>query len=149
VENWPIKTLSDAQRTLVKLHPKSTTVAAINRLRMPHPTPTRRNTAFERRAWRVRAQIVECKLEEDQDIHFVLFDRGAYMIAEMPAPSCLARARDRRAIIGVHRFFESRCGAAISSWRLVGAVAHISGVEFWGFPALPARARATTPSYIR
>ena len=100
---------------------------------MPHPTPTTRESVFERRVCRVRAQIVEYKLEDDQDIHLVLFDRGAYMIAEMPAANCLARARDRRAIIRVRRLFESRCGAATASWQPLGAVVYISGVGFWDF----------------
>jgi hypothetical protein len=122
VELWSLKTLSDPQRALVKLRPKSTSVAAINRLPMPHPTPSTRKTVFERRVWRVRAQIVEYKLEDDQDIHLVLFDRGAYLIAEMPSGACLtARTRDRRALVRVRRVFETRCGAATSSWRPLGA----------------------------
>jgi hypothetical protein len=62
---------------------------------------------------RVRAQIVEYKLADDQHIHLVLFDRGAYMIAEMPAASCLPRSRDRPAPVRIRRFFEAaRCGTA-------------------------------------
>jgi hypothetical protein len=44
-----VRSLHSARRSegaLVKLRPKSTTVAAVNRLPMPHPTPTRRNTAL-------------------------------------------------------------------------------------------------------
>ena len=55
---------------------------------MPRPTPAVRTRGFERRVWRVRAQIVEYRLEDDQDIHLVLFDHGAYLIAEMPAARC-------------------------------------------------------------
>jgi hypothetical protein len=134
VENWSIKTFSDPQRALVQLRAKATTLRAINRLPMPHPTPTTRNTAFERRVWRVRAQIVEYKLEDDQDIHLVLFDRDAYLIAEMPSAACLtARTRDRRALVRERRVFEARCGVATSSWRSLGAVVSISGVGFWDF----------------
>jgi hypothetical protein len=46
--------------------------------------------------WRVRAQIVEYKYEEDGDLHIVLCDRGSYLIAEMPAAQRLAGARARR-----------------------------------------------------
>jgi hypothetical protein len=135
VENWSLKTLTDPQRGLVRLRARNTTIRAINRRPMPHPTPTRRDNAFERQVWRVRAQIVEYKAEEDGDIHIVLFDRGAYMIAEMPAASCLTRrTRARRRMIRVRRSFESRCGVASSgSWRQLGAVAYISGVGFWDF----------------
>ena len=82
---WPVKTLTDPRAKLVRLTPKPTTIRAINRLPMPAPTPAVRTRGFERQVWRVRAQIVAYKLEDDQDIHLVLFDRGAYLIAEMPA----------------------------------------------------------------
>jgi hypothetical protein len=41
------------------------------------PYTSVRTRGFGRRVWRVRAQIVEYKLEEDQDIHLVLFEWGA------------------------------------------------------------------------
>jgi hypothetical protein len=135
VELWALKTLSDPQRRLVNLHPRNTTVAAINSLRMPHPTPATRNTAFERRTNRVKAQIVQFKLEDDSDIHLILFDRGSYLIAEMPFAACLpARARDSRAIVSVRRLFEQRCGQPSPTWQNLGAVVTISGVGFWDFP---------------
>jgi hypothetical protein len=73
-----LKTLSDPQRKLVNLHPKNTTLAAINALPQPHPTPKTRTTAFERQVWRVNVQITEFKLEGDSDIHLVMFGDGAY-----------------------------------------------------------------------
>jgi hypothetical protein len=135
VELWPLKTLSDPQRRLVNLHPRNTSVAAINALPMPHPTPTTRNTAFERKTYRVNAQVVKFKLEDDSDIHLILFSQGRYLIAEMPAAGCLPRAtRDRRAIVAARAGFVRRCGAPTSDWQPLGAVAVISGVGFWDFP---------------
>jgi hypothetical protein len=47
--------------------------------------------------WRVKAQIVQFKLEDDSDIRLILFDRGHYLIAEMPLGSCQSeRTRDRK-----------------------------------------------------
>jgi hypothetical protein len=89
VELWSLKTLSDPERRLVNLHPRNTSVAAINALPMPHPTPRTRTTAYERRTYRVKAQIVSFKLEDDSDIHLVLFWAGRYMIAELPFAACL------------------------------------------------------------
>jgi hypothetical protein len=107
----------------------------LNRRSMPLPTQAVRTRGFERQVWRVRGQIVEYKLEQDQDIHLVLSDRGAYLIAEMPAASCATRkTRDRRAIVRARRLFEARCGVASESWRQLGAVAYVSGVGFWDFP---------------
>jgi hypothetical protein len=135
VELWPLKTLSDPQRRLVNLHPRNTSVAAINALPMPHPTPTTRNTAFERRTYRVNAQIVKFKLEDDSDIHLILFAQGRYMIAEMPSAACLPRkTRDRRAIVAARSRFVRRCGAPTTDWQPLGAVVVVSGVGFWDFP---------------
>jgi hypothetical protein len=132
-----LKTLRDAQRDLVILHPKTTTVAAINRLPMPHPTPKRRNTEFARRVWRVTAQVVRFRLEDnDNDIHAVLFSDGAYMIAELPKPECLPKkaTRDRKALVAARLKFEKQCGKPTLAPKPLGAVARISGVGFWDFP---------------
>jgi hypothetical protein len=135
VELWPLKTLSDPQRRLVSLHPRNTSVPAINGLPMPRPTPRTRNTVYERRVWRVKAQIVQFKLEDDSDIHLVLYWRGRYMIGEMPFAGCLPRTtRDRRAIVAARVGFVRRCGFPISDWQPLGAVAYISGVGFWDVP---------------
>jgi hypothetical protein len=45
---WPLKTFSDPLRKKVNLTPKDTTLAAIAGPAHPHPTPTTRNTPFER-----------------------------------------------------------------------------------------------------
>jgi hypothetical protein len=130
-----LKTLSDPQRWLVNLRPRTTTVREINSLRRPRPTPTRRNNAFERQVWRVKAVIVKDRLEDDGDLQVVLFDRGAYMIAELPEPACLPRTtRARRALVRARRRFEQGCGAAARSWTNQGAVAYVSGVGFWDLP---------------
>ncbi len=132
-ELWDLKTLSDPRRNLVHLRPVPTTVAAITARRAPPGISTLRSPGFERHVWRVDAQIVNYKLEADSDIHLVLAGDGAYLIAAMPAPSCLPnKARDRRAIINARRLFESRCGAA--NEQALGAVAEIDGVGFWDFP---------------
>jgi hypothetical protein len=130
-----LKMLSDPQRTLVNLHPKNTTITAINALSQPHPTPKTRSTAFSRRAWRVSAQITEFKLEGDSDIHLVLFGDGGYLIAEMPAAQCIPKtARDRKAMIAVRKKFETRCGQPTKQWQPLGAVVSINGVGFFDIP---------------
>jgi hypothetical protein len=110
-------------------------VVAINALPQPHPTPKTRSTDFSRRVWRVVAQITQFKIEGDSDIHLVLFDQGAYLIAEMPAAACIpANARDRKAMIAVRKKFETSCGQPTKSWQPLGAVARISGVGFFDIP---------------
>ena len=84
--------MTDAQRSLVKLRPKATTVAAINARPMPHPTPSSRDNGY--RAPRVARAGADRRVQgEDGDIHIVLFNRGFYVIAEMPAAGCLRGAR--------------------------------------------------------
>jgi hypothetical protein len=130
-----LKTLSDPERKLVHLHPKNTTLAAINALPQPHPTPKTRSTVFERQVWRVNVQIVEFKLEGDSDIHLVMFGDGAYGIAEMPAAECLPKkTRDRKAIIAARTNFTANCGQPTNSWKELGAVVSISGVGFFDIP---------------
>jgi hypothetical protein len=130
-----LKTLSDPQRKLVNLHPKNTTLAAINALPQPHPTPKTRSTAFERQVWRVDVQITEFKTEGDSDIHLVMFGDGAYGIAEMPAAECLPKkTRDRKAIIAARKRFTANCGQPTNSWKQLGAVVSISGVGFFDIP---------------
>src|SRR5690349_8271493 len=127
-----LKTLSDPQRKLVNLHPKNTTLAAINALPQPHPTPKTRSTPFERQVWRINVQITEFKLEGDSDIHLVMFGDGAYGIAEMPAAKCLPKkTRDRKAIIAARKKFTSSCGQPTNSWKQLGAVVSISGAGFF------------------
>jgi hypothetical protein len=129
-----LKTLSDPQRNLVNLHPKNTTLAAINALPQPHPTPKTRSTNFERQVWRITVQIVRFKVEGDSDIHLILFD-GAYGIAEMPVARCLPkRTRGRKAIIAAREKFTSKFGAPTNHWKELGAVVMISGVGFFDIP---------------
>jgi hypothetical protein len=129
-----LKTLSDPQRNLVHLRPKATTIAAIDRLAHPRPTPTTRATGFQRHAWRVRGQIVEYRLERDGDIELALYDgKHSYLTATMPHPRCLsARTRAREAIVRARALLEGLCGPARPAWRELGAVAVVDGVGYWG-----------------
>jgi hypothetical protein len=127
-------TLSDPQRNLVRLRPTATTIAAINRLARPRPTPTTRATGFQRHVWRVRAQIVEYRLGADGDVELALYDgQRSYLTATMPHPRCLsATTRARTAIARARALFEGLCGPARREWRDLGAVAVVDGVGYWG-----------------
>jgi hypothetical protein len=132
---WPLKTFSDPLRKKVNLTAKDTTLAVIASPDHPPPTPTTRNTPFERQVWRITVQITEFKREGDSDIHLTLFDAGTYGIAEMPAAACVPKkARARKAIIKARKKFEAACGKATNSWKQLGAVVTISGVGFWDKP---------------
>ncbi len=131
-----LKTLSDPQRGLVDLRPRTTTIRAINKLRRPARATPRRDSAFERHVWRVRAVIVKDRIQDDGDIQMILVARHSYMLAELPAPACLPRAtRARAAIVGARRRFARGCGSPSRAWRNEGAVASVSGVGFWDRPS--------------
>jgi hypothetical protein len=132
-ERLGLKTLSDPQRTLVRLRPKATTIATINQLARPRPTPTTRATGFQRHVWRVRAQIVQYRLEADGDIDLALYDANQYLTATMPHPRCLStRTRAREAIVRARARLEGLCGPARPGWHDLGAVALVDGVGYWG-----------------
>jgi hypothetical protein len=130
-----LKTLSDPERRLVDLRPRTTTIRAINKLVRPRRTPTRRESAFQRRVWRVRAVIVKDRIQAAGDIQLILVGGHSYVTAELPAPACLPRAsRARAAIVAARRRYEQGCGSATRAWKNQGAVAYVSGVGFWELP---------------
>lgn len=131
----PLKTLSDPQRQLVTLRPRRTTASAINELPRPRRTPTRRNTAFERHVWRIKAVILRDRLKGDGDIQTILVAGHSYLHAVLPAPACLPRtARARAAIVRARRRFVQGCGTATKAWKEQGALVYVSGVGFWDRP---------------
>jgi len=97
-ERWHVKTLTDSAASLVNFHAKSTTVSALRRLRAP-ATLGSRNPGVERRTYRVRARLVEFKIEEDSDVHLVIADPvfpKRTMIVEFPATACTKGAAAKR-----------------------------------------------------
>jgi hypothetical protein len=130
-----LKTLSDAQRQLVTLRPRRTTVRAINDLSRPRRTPAHRTRAFERHVWRVKAVILRDRLKRDGDIQMILVAGHSYLHAELPAPACIPRtARARAAMVATRHRFEQGCGVATRAWKEQGAMAYVSGVGFWDRP---------------
>jgi hypothetical protein len=136
IERWSVKTLADPAGRKLGLVPKATTIRALRRKSAPAYLSLRRIRGAEGTTFRVRAKLVEMKLEDDSDIHLVIADpkrTGATMIAEFPAASCSlgatpkARAKMRRArsaLIGA-------CGSPSGSFRRLGGTATISGVGFF------------------
>src|SRR4029453_447120 len=108
--NWargPRKTLSDPQRHLVALRPRQTTARAINDRSRPPRTPARRNRAFQRHVWRVKAVILRDRLKSDGDVQMILVAGHSYLNAELPAPTCIPRtARARAAMVATRQRFE-------------------------------------------
>lgn len=92
VQRWAVKTLSDAQRSLVPLLPLAATVEELVRL----PRPLARSGAMraapvELTVYEVKARLVSVIGERDRDWHLILRglrEAGATLIAEVPDPEC-------------------------------------------------------------
>jgi hypothetical protein len=82
---------------------------------------------------RVKAQMVQFNVEDDSDIHLILFSQGKYMIAEMPsaAPACRGQHATGARFVAARTAFVRRCGAPSTDFQPLGAVALVSGVGFW------------------
>lgn len=72
VERWAVKTLADYDARKINFHPRRTTISTLRRLTPTHTYA--RGPGVERRTYRVRARLVEAKLEEDEDFHLVVAD---------------------------------------------------------------------------
>jgi hypothetical protein len=120
-ERWYVKTLQDRPRLL---RARRGTVAVLSGLPRPKPAPTDR-IPFERRIYSVEAAVTRVLREDDQDLHVVLEDGPAHMVAESPnAPFCTVYAT----------VYRKRQMAAARDKVRVCAHARIVGVSFWDRP---------------
>jgi hypothetical protein len=138
VERWGVKTLTDKEAASVNLKAKTTSVRALRRLRRPTGLRYRgRIFGVETTTYRVRAVVVEMKLEEDDDIHLVIAQPGATsltMIVEFPAYGCTrgAPAPTRAAMRSARAALVRACGTPTrSSFTQLRGAATITGVGFF------------------
>src|SRR5262245_24979842 len=136
VERWSVKTLADPAGRTLKLTPKATTIRALRRKQVPGLLGLRRARGVERTTFRVRAKLVEMKLEADSDIHLVLADptrTGATIIAELPSPSCTAGAtsKARLKMRNARKAFIAACGSPTGSFKKLSGTATVTGVGFF------------------
>jgi hypothetical protein len=138
VWRWPVKTLSDPDRTKVDLSPVGTAVAKFRTRTRPgitFGTSTPRFGKVEFHTWQLKARPIRAKLEDDQDIRLVISVPSApakTMIVEFPRPTCVASPFKRLKIATARQSFLNNCGAVSnSSWlKLAGSIT-IVGVGFW------------------
>jgi hypothetical protein len=139
----------------VRLGPHITTISKIRERPMPRPTPRRRSTVFQRNVWRVVAQITEYKVAGAGTIRLVLFDSDSYMVATLPAPTCMTtRSTGRTAALAARAQLVKQCGRPPRDWQPLGAVAYVSGIGFWsgephGAGAAPNGAQLTPVTSLR
>jgi hypothetical protein len=117
VERWKLKTLPRLIRA------KISTVANLTGLERPKPIPPTRLPA-ERHIYSVIAAVTLVCAEADSDLHLVLEDGPAHMIAESPTvPTCTISATPYR---------RPQMNDACAAVRLCSR-ARVVGVAFWDF----------------
>jgi len=91
-DRWLVKSLADADRDQVDLHPSRTSVARLAALKRPEVLPQAgRASGVERTTFVVEAYLAGWDPEIDGDIHLILADPGQQtitLIAEIPDPDC-------------------------------------------------------------
>jgi hypothetical protein len=93
VKRWPVKILSDDDRSKVNFTPVDATVTQLVSQIRPHRSLSRshRISREELTTYRVRAFLIRVRLEKDSDFHLLLQDPSSVsdrMIAEIPASEC-------------------------------------------------------------
>ena len=95
---------------------------------------TRRTSGVERRAYKVKAQVVEAQVSNDSDIHLVIAIRGhrtKTMIVEFPHPDCVRSPFKRAQIRSARHQMFAECGSLSSSFTDLGGRVRVRGVGFW------------------
>jgi hypothetical protein len=138
IERWSVKTMTDTPARRMSLRPRNSTVRALRLLPAPHVgQQTPRMRGAERTVYRVRARLVEMKLEDDSDVHLVIADpanRQRTMIVEFPVPFCTKAASRaaRRKMSVARRALIAACGTpSASSFHPLSGTATITGVGFF------------------
>lgn len=138
LERWNVKTLQDGRADEVNFHSKKTTVSALIRKRRPSRLRAR-NRGVETTTYRLRARLMDAKLEDDSDVHLVISDPAHVartMIVEFPDSGCVLRASKsaRLKMRAARRALVTACGTiGPSSFRHLAGTATITGVGFFDF----------------
>jgi hypothetical protein len=92
-DRWPVKIISDKDRSRVNFTPTDTTVAKLASIpihEIPYPRD-RRIAPEELKVYKLQAMLIRVKRERDSDLHLIIADLDkpkVRMIAEIPAPQC-------------------------------------------------------------
>ena len=141
VERWAVKTLSDKRERLVNFKPKDTSVSRLGKKPAPHVgSNTPRIKGVETTTWRVKARLVEMKLEDDHDIHLVISVPSApskTMIVEFPDTTCngASSSPKKAKMASARSAIIAACGQPSSShFTNLSGSATVTGVGFFDIP---------------
>jgi hypothetical protein len=127
---WAVKTASDQGAMRIAPAVVATTVAEM--ISWPAPAaPTERLAPHETTIYQVTATVIGYKIEDDGDIHVVLYDAGKMMVAEIPDVHLIRKSRFRDPIVGARAAFEATLPAPTARLRKVSAKVRVTGVGFF------------------
>jgi hypothetical protein len=124
-ELWALKTATDPEAAQISISPRVTTITELSGFAVPHRRRGGRVTG-EFQVWRLeRVRIVQVRFERDGDIHLLLEQDGARMVAEIPDPQCVTGSRFESHIRYVRSEFLRR------AWSAEGAIVTLDGIGFF------------------
>lgn len=138
-QRWAAKVLADA--SVLQLPPANVSIEALRSLPRPDDVDgfDAPRDAVERKTYRVRAELLGDKLEQDGDIHLILAqpgNRAQTMVAEIPDPNCMQGA-SRAYINDVAQarlaFVKSYGIPPVTHFRLQYAPITVTGALFFDF----------------
>jgi hypothetical protein len=138
---WPIKSLSDADRTSVDFDAIRTTVARLRSFARPSGrvrNSTPRIRPREKHTYSVRASVVKAKLENDGDVILIVGvpnHIGRTIVFEFGNPRCVTDPFKRHRIGRARRAVLRRCGPLDTSFTALHGHMRVRGVGFWDRPS--------------
>jgi hypothetical protein len=133
VERWPVKTLTDEDRS--KVHRKPVPAAILDLVSIPRPDqqPPQGNrlAPTELTVFRVQARLTLVKQEKDQDFHIVLADPDdpeTTMIAEVPSSTCAKGSGEEDVFDGLMQLLKPYVGQ-----KDLDVPVEVEGVGFFDF----------------
>ena len=139
-ERWSVKTLSDPDVGQVNFNPQDTTVDQLRALAKPGSLPpNNRIPPTEETTFRMTAQVLQMKLEDDHDIHLVIADLSDpthTMIVEFPDVACegAAQSAHKDQMAQARQQFVSLFGSpSASHFTGISGIVTLTGVAFFDF----------------
>ena len=139
VERWYVKTCIDADTVNVNFNNIVPSSIAYQ-ISLVHPTLPSDNTtrlAAEDTVYSITCQLVECKLESDQDYHVVIKTIGSAsetMVAEIADPTCAGISNTSRfqQMTALRNWFSTRYNPT-TSFKFISDTVVLTGVGFFDF----------------
>lgn len=140
VERWDVKTLTDGET--VSANPIVETIDDLGLIQHEAIQKHTPRLPFETRSYAVQADVVEFKLESDEDYHVVLrsiepnrsSNKSATMIGEIPAPDC-AQGGAKSSLGRQWEALRSQLNAMsvnqAHGWHIVNQSAIVAGIGFF------------------